>query len=57
MSDKEDLEKNIDFVSEQERDYAINALNEFNKYCFVTQIGFYLIYYLTGVILRQACKI
>lgn len=32
MSEKDDLEKSMDFVSDQERDYAQNALNEFNKY-------------------------
>lgn len=34
MSDKEEFEKSLDFVSDQERDYAQNALNEFNKYLF-----------------------
>lgn len=32
MGEKEDLEKSVDFVNDQERDYAQNALNEFNKY-------------------------
>lgn len=32
MSEKEEIEKSMDFVTDQERDYAQNALNEFNKY-------------------------
>lgn len=31
MNEKEDTEKSIDFVTDQERDYAQNALSEFNK--------------------------
>lgn len=31
MAEKEDSEKSLDCVTDQERDYAQNALNEFNK--------------------------
>lgn len=30
--DKEDPEKSIDYATDQEREYAQNALNEFNEY-------------------------
>lgn len=37
MTDKDDLERSVDCVTDQERDFAQNALTEFqkfDKFCF-----------------------
>lgn len=42
MSEKEDTDKPIDCVTEQEREYAQNALNEFDKYVYFDPLQFTL---------------
>lgn len=62
MGEKEDSEKSVDFVSDQERDYAQIALNEFNKYVgisahLLTINVFKCVIALSGVTSGSACKI